>query len=215
MKRIVGIFCMILGLSLLLGAGILLYHNRTRELRAEAFTEEVVPQLVEQIRWEPGETEPAAQLPEAPRPGLQTSVPEMGEVEIQGYRYIGILSLPSLGLELPIMSDWDYDQLQIAPCRYYGNIHKDNLVLMAHNYRNHFGRLSELNPGDTVMFTDVEGIVTEYTVVARDILLPSAVEEVTAGDFDLTLFTCTYGGKSRITIYCDRTPRNTVPQQAN
>ncbi len=215
MKRIIGTFCMVLGLIFLLGAGALLYQNQSQELLAEAFAAEVVPQLVEQIRWDPAETTPVTQLPEKPSPGLQTSVPEMGETQINGYAYIGILSLPSLGLELPIMADWDYDRLQIAPCRYYGNLHRDDLVLMAHNYRSHFGRLSELSLGDTVLFTDVDGVVTEYTVVVMDVLVPDAVEEVTAGDFDLALFTCTYGGKSRVTVYCDRKPQSASPQQAS
>ena len=41
-------------------------------------------------------------------------------------------------------------------------------------------------------------------MVALEILQPTAVEEMTAGEFDLTLFTCTYGGKSRVTVRYDR-----------
>ena len=68
----------------------------------------------------------------------------------------------------------------------------------------HFARLSALEQGDTVVFTDMDGIVTVYRVVGQDVLAPTAVEEMIAGDFDLTLFTCTYGGQSRVTVYCDR-----------
>jgi sortase A len=75
---------------------------------------------------------------------------------------------------------------------------------MAHNYKSHFGRFTDLELDDTVIFTDVDGIVTCYQVVAKDILSPDSVEEMTAGAFDLTLFTCTYGGKSRVTIYCNK-----------
>ena len=128
----------------------------------------------------------------------------MTEVEINGYAYIGYLSIPTLELELPIMADWDYPRLQIAPCRYTGSVRGEDLVLMAHNYASHFGTISQLKPGDSVIFTDMDGIVTMYEVVAQDILDPYAVEEMTAGDFDLTLFTCTYGGKSRVTVYCNR-----------
>ena len=46
--------------------------------------------------------------------------------------------------------------------------------------------------------------MTEYRVVVLDILSPDAIEEMTAGDFDLTLFTCTYGGQSRVTVYCNK-----------
>ena len=64
-------------------------------------------------------------------------------------------------------------------------------------------RLAELAEGDSVVFTDMDGIATVYQVVAQDVLSATAVEEMTAGVFDLTLFTCTYGGKSRMTVYCD------------
>ena len=75
---------------------------------------------------------------------------------------------------------------------------------MAHNYPKHFGQISDLSIGDSVVFTDMDGNVSNYSVVAKDVLSPTAVKEMTSGDFDLTLFTCTYGGKSRITVYCDR-----------
>ena len=49
----------------------------------------------------------------------------------------------------------------------------------------------------------MDGETYEYTVAAKDILEPTAVEEVTAGEYDLALFTCTPGGTSRVTIYCN------------
>ena len=125
-------------------------------------------------------------------------------MEIDGYGYIGYLSIPKLELDLPIMSQWDNKRLRIAPCRYVGSVRGEDLVLMAHNYAKHFGRLSQLSQGDMVIFTDMDGVVTQYQVMAQDILAPDAVEEMTAGAFDLTLFTCTYGGRSRVTVYCDK-----------
>ena len=111
--------------------------------------------------------------------------------------------IPELELELPIMADWSYPKLQIAPCRYTGSVRGEDLVIMAHNYASHFGGLSKLLEGDSVIFTDMDGIVTEYEVVAQDVLDPYAVEEMTSGEFDLTLFTCTFGGHNRVTVYCD------------
>ncbi len=66
-------------------------------------------------------------------------------------------------------------------------------MIAGHNYTtHHFGTLYELEEGDKVIFTDMDGVVTHYQVVALDILQPTAVEEMTAGAYDLTLFTCTY-----------------------
>ena len=50
----------------------------------------------------------------------------------------------------------------------------------------------------------MDGKVWKYEVAAVDILAPTDVEDMTAGDYDLTLFTCTYGGKSRVTVRCQR-----------
>ena len=106
--------------------------------------------------------------------------------------------------ELPVMAEWDDTRLKLAPCRYSGSTKTDDLVIAAHNYARHFGGLQTLQPGDAVWFTDMDGVVTAYEVAAVEVLQPTAVEEMTAGEYDLTLFTCTYGGRSRVTVRCDR-----------
>ena len=62
----------------------------------------------------------------------------------------------------------------------------------------------ELRPGDEVRFTDTEGNAFRYTVAELETLGKYDVEEMAAGDWDLTLFTCTYGGQSRVTVRCLR-----------
>ena len=198
---------MLLGTALIFGALSLFIYNQHEDAEAEIVRANLIPQLMEVIEEnDKSPTEPMTyeQPVGTPIEYLDLSAFEMTEVEIDGYAYIGYLSIPALELELPIMADWDYTRLQIAPCRYTGSVRGADLVLMAHNYASHFGGLSKLSVGDSVIFTDMDGVVTVYQVVAQDILDPYAVEEMTAGDFDLTLFTCTYGGKSRVTVYCDR-----------
>ena len=128
----------------------------------------------------------------------------MTEIVIDGYAYIGYLSVPSLGLELPVMSAWDETRLKIAPCRYAGSTKSDDLVIAGHNYRRHFSPLKQLVPGDAVYFFDMDGVCSAYEVVVLETLPPAAVEDMTAGAYDLTLFTCTYGGQNRFTVRCDR-----------
>lgn len=137
-------------------------------------------------------------------PEEETLLPErtMPVVTVNGYDYIGWLELPTLGLELPVMSEWSYARLKIAPCRYTGSAYSGDMVLAAHNFSSHFGRLSELSPGDAVIFTDADGHVFAYEAADVEILQPTAVEEMTAGEWPLTLFTCTYGGRTRLTIRC-------------
>ena len=198
MRAKIGILCILLGIGLMAGSLALYLNNETEAIQADQAAQEMLPLVVEEIRRaEEEETRP-------PEFFYPTSV-EMTEKEIDGHSYIGVLTIPILELELPVMADWSYPKLKIAPCRYTGTVRGEDLVLMAHNYKRHFGRLSDLTVGDLLIFTDMDGVGTEYRVVGKDILPPTAVEEMTSGDYDLTLFTCTYGGQSRVTVYCDRT----------
>lgn len=108
------------------------------------------------------------------------------------------------GRELPVISSWDYPGLRIVPCRYTGSAYTDDLVIAAHNYASHFGRLRELSQGDSIRFTDTDGNVFDYVVSELEILEPYAVSQMTEGDWDLTLFTCTPGGQYRVTLRCNR-----------
>lgn len=128
----------------------------------------------------------------------------MDEVLIEDNPYIGVLSVPSLGLDLPIMAGWDYYRLRIAPCRYTGTVLGNDLVLCAHNYASHFGRFPQLSVGDDVYFTDVNGLSTHYKVEEMEIVQPYDLEYMVDSGYDLTLFTCTYGGKTRFTVRCSR-----------
>ena len=197
---------MVLGALLILGSIALMYLNKKEDDHAMEASEQVMTQLVEEIRINTDAAD-ADVIPELQKPLelLTEEDKKMTEVEIDGYLYIGYISIPALNLELPVMSDWTYDQLQIAPCRYSGSIRGEDLVLMAHNYESHFGLISQLEIGDEVRFTDMDGKTTGYAVVGTDVLDPTAVEVITSGEYDLTLFTCTYGGSSRVTIYCDFT----------
>ena len=186
---------------ILLAASLTLYlHNRQEQRSAESASREAIGKVLEVIR----------ERQEVPEETAQTAVPTEAEertmtvADIDGYGYIGFVSIPALGLELPVMADWSYPRLRIAPCRYSGSIFTDDLVLMAHNYRKHFGPIRRLKSGDGVIFTDMDGESVRYRVVAVEILGAGAVEEVTSGDYDLTLFTCTYGGENRVTVRCDR-----------
>lgn len=85
---------------------------------------------------------------------------EMPEVKLDSLEdgaCIGILEIPSLDLKLPVISKWSYPLLKKAPCRYSGSVYENNLVIAAHNYRSHFGRLKTLQNGSEVIFTDASG----------------------------------------------------------
>lgn len=129
---------------------------------------------------------------------------EMPTIEVDGNEYVGYIHIPSLDLELPVLNEWSYPGLKIAPCRYVGSAYSNDLVIAAHNYKKHFGGIKNLNAGDVVTFTDVDNNVFNYKVALTDVLEPTATEEMVESDYDLTLFTCTLGGTSRVTVRCTR-----------
>lgn len=199
MRRKLGISCMLLGTALVLAAlSLFLYNQRQAGAAADA-AQEVLTQMVQQLAPEASES-PAA-LETAPQTAPYDTA--MAETLINGYAYIGYLSIPALELDLPIMSTWDYTRLNIAPCRYYGSVRTRDLVLCGHNYPLHFGKLSNLQPGDAVYFVNVDGEVYPYQVALVEILDPYAVEEMISGEYPLTLYTCTYGGQNRVTVRCE------------
>ena len=174
-------------------------HRSTESGReAGAVLEELLPVVYANARE--ATTMPPQTL--APETEPTAPVPEMPTQTVNGWDYIGYLSIPSLELTLPIQSQWSYEGFRVAPGRFAGSTYSKDLVLAAHNYPQHFGRIGDLQPGDTVCFTDMDGHVTHYRVAALETLAPEDVEGMLSGEYDLTLFTCTVGGKSRVTVRC-------------
>ena len=178
-----GLVCIVLGVVLLLAAGGLYAYNRYEDAHAGAEAQTVVADLQQKVETPEPETESGPLDPELP------------VVEIDGNEYVGEISIPSIVIDLPVMSEWSYPRLKIAPCRQFGSSRTDDLVIAAHNYESHFGKLTSLTAGDSVTFTDMNKV---------EVLDPHSVEEVEHSGYALVLYTCTYGGKTRVTVFCDR-----------
>lgn len=133
----------------------------------------------------------------------EMEMPEITLEDLDGAACIGVLEIPEIDLKLPVLSEWSYPLLKKAPCRYSGSAYLDNLVIAAHSYRTHFGKLKELETGDEVIFTDATGNRFEYKVAVVEALTPQSVEDMTSGEWALSLFTCTLDGKNRVTVRCD------------
>lgn len=182
------------GLLMILAALGLFGYNVWQEKEAEKSSVEII----EEFEFEKNEETEEAVVPEY----IRHPEMEMPSVEIDGNNYIGILQIPAYGLELPVMSDWSYPKLRVAPCRYLGSVYTKDLIVAAHNYSRHFGQIKNLIAGDQVNFWDAKGNCFTYEVDAIEELGSTAGEEMEAGEWDLTLFTCTYGGRTRVTVRC-------------
>lgn len=200
MRNKKGLILITLGILLLLGAAGLAGYNIWDENRAAESVENILRQM-DTLIPKPGEVE----LPEGMIPDyLLAPKMEMPTVEVEENKYIGYITIPAIGIDLPVMGEWSYPNLKIAPCRYAGSAYLDDLVICAHNYAHHFGSLSQLSIGDRVEFTDVDGNLFEYSVAEKEQLNPDEAARMLSGGWDLSLFTCTLGGQYRVTIRCER-----------
>ena len=191
-----GSFLMFAGLLLVAAALALVLYNSWDARRAQTASAAVAEQLDAAIAGEQ-----AAQATDG------NLLEEMPTEEIDGYSYIGILDLPTLGLHLPVMENWDEQRLKISPCRYAGSYLMDDMVICAHNYAKHFSSVKWIDIGADVYFTTVTGEVYHYQVSNRETLAATAVETMVdqeGEDWDLTLFTCNTGGQTRCAVRCMR-----------
>ena len=175
MKR--GAFWIHLGLLLIAAALFLSAYNEMESHEARNSAQQVIAQMCQTLP-----TETAA----------ETEAPAVPEYLLDAER------------EMPVLSQWDYPALKVAPCRYSGSLYRNDLIICAHNYASHFGRLKTLQPGDTLLFTDMDDHVVTFQMVERETLEPDDEEAMTTGQWDLTLFTCTPGGQTRVTVRFQR-----------
>lgn len=198
MKSKFGWIIMMAGLLCMAAALAVFLHNRFESQHAQTESAKIVAELSEQIS-----AESEAQSETFPTDNPDRSMPEL---TVQDARYAGILAIPELDLELPVLASFDYDSLQVTPCLYSGTIYRKNMVIGAHNYDAHFGRISDLRIGSEVNFTDVENNTYHCEVVSLEMLKPNQNDILTEkqheNDWDITLFTCNYSGTERITVRC-------------
>ena len=183
------------GVLLLLGAAGLFGYNQWTEYQAGLQSEEAVTELVTEIQNRDVAT---VERPDG------ASKEFMKVAELDGAYYIGVLTIPSLDRILPVQSDWSMPKLKRSPCRYSGTLTEGNLVIAGHNYRTHFTGLARLSLGDSIIFTDLDGVQTLFEVKEIYTIDPTNIDGMVHSDYPLTLFTCNYGGKARVTVRCDR-----------
>ena len=182
-----GVILISLGAVLILAALLLFLHNRSEDRRAGQEAES----LLEDAR-----SAMAADTDPEPQEELAEEIT---------YDYAGVIAIPDLSLELPVIDQWNYARLKVAPCRQSGAAADGDLVIAAHNYKSHFGYLDRLEPGASVIFTDMEGTVYRYAVEEIRQLEPEDVEDVFSvfsSEYPLVLYTCTPGGKARVAVFC-------------
>lgn len=186
------------GLLLLLGAAGLTAYNLNQDAMAGQKSDEVMEVLAAHLEDVPIRTITSVEAAE-----YDPTVPELEPLDLDGYQYMGLITMPTIDIQLPVQLNWSYPNMQVSPCRMTGSPTTADLVIMAHNFNHHFGQINQLEIDDEVSVTLIDGTTYVYRVDAKEIVPPTAVEEVTSGEWPLTLFTCTLGGRTRVVVRCD------------
>ena len=144
------------------------------------------------------QTEVAVEVPEE-----QRSVANDGTE----YYTIGVVNIPSINVNYPILSTYSDALLKIAPCKFHGPNPNEvgNLCIAGHNYRNSkfFSKVPTLENGDIIEITDLGGNTVTYAVYDKFIVYPDELEctsQLTEGRREITLITCTDDNKQRYII---------------
>lgn len=204
-----GVVLVLAGLGL---AGYNLWDENRAGESAQVVLEELAEQMPELVAEETLPQETSQAIVDATLPPEEIEYPDhilnpnmdMPVGQVDGMDYVGVLEIPAVGITLPILSQWSNRGARVAPCRYSGSAYLDDMVIAGHNYGSHFGSLDEVSTGDLVRFTDMDGNVFTYEVIEFEVLQPDQIEDMCTGDWDLTLFTCTIGGRTRFTVRCER-----------
>lgn len=230
----IGIVLLTAGAVLVIAALLLFSHNRAEDRRAGESAEKTLRLVEAAMTGRgtngetgttpaPGAAGPDAAATAANAPGASASpgaaaagtetgsggLPappalDMPTVRSGAYDYIGYLDFPGYGLTMPVAATWSFPALEISPCRHAGSVYNDNLVVAGHNYNTHFGVLFELQLGDIVTFTDVDGNAFTYTVRELTSVSPDDSDAVMNRGYALTLYTCNWDTTERVTVFCER-----------
>lgn len=125
----------------------------------------------------------------------------------QSYTTEAVLNIPTLGINYPVLSETSEELLKISLNKFWGPSPNEvgNYCVVGHNYKNKkmFGKLSEIKNGDIVELTDNSGKTVKYTVYNKYVVEPddvSCTSQLTNGNKEVTLITCTNYGKQRLVV---------------
>lgn len=125
--------------------------------------------------------------------------------EINGYKIVGIIEIPKIGIKYPILSETNKESMKISITKFWGNQINSigNVTLAGHNNRDGtmFGKTKKLQEGDIINLTGVDKKTVSYKIFKTYIIEPndvSCVKSIEPGTREITLITCTNGNKNRL-----------------
>ena len=123
------------------------------------------------------------------------------------YTTEAILKIPKINIEYPVLSATSDALLFVSLNKYWGPQPNEvgNYCIVGHYYENGkmFGKLHKLKNGDKAELTDLSGNTLKYQVYNKYVVEPTdtrCTSQLTDGRKELTLITCTNGGKQRLVV---------------
>lgn len=127
--------------------------------------------------------------------------------EIEGYKVVGIINIPKINIEYPILEKTNKESLKLSITKFWGEKinQKGNVVLAGHNNLNNkmFGKINKLENGDIIELTDSQMVAVEYQVFDKYIIDPNDINcifPVEENTREVTLITCTNRDKNRLVV---------------
>lgn len=192
---------MLLATIAIAGAGGLLIYNNIEENRVKVQNTSIVAEFETKMEQYAELDEEGQINKDLSWLDYEKSIGTEYSTTIDGITYIGILYFPSISnLSVPIIDDCTDSLLKVSACRYFGSINEGNMIIAGHSYKSIFGKLaSNMSINDVIYFKDLAGNVYKYKLTNIEYLLPSDVKKMQEGNWDLSIFTCSYDNQKRIT----------------
>ncbi len=127
--------------------------------------------------------------------------------KIGEYKVIGIINIPKIGIEYPILEKTNKESLDLSITKFWGEKinQKGNVVLAGHNRLNNtmFGKIDKLENGDIIELTDSQMVTVKYQVFDKYVIDPNDIDCIFPVDEnarEVTLITCTNRDKNRLVV---------------
>ena len=196
-QKIYKIFFIILIIALIIVIG-LIAVKYTKSYINESESKEVVSMFLESVQEENKES---------------NTEQDENEIIMNGYKVIGIIKIPKIEIEYPILDITTYnpadtsEPMKYGIVKYWGdNVNEyGNLSLAGHNYYNGtmFGKTKKLEVGDMVELTDLKNDTIKYQIYDKFSTDPNDVTILENNDKtvrEVTLITCTNGNRNRLIL---------------
>lgn len=190
-KRKAGRILSVLGAVFLFFAAALAGFNVREDYEAGKHSEKILMQVKEKISE--NSTAGRQVIPKEKREKKEKTFPD---------GILAILKIPEKKLELPVFNTYSEELMKESVCQYGENKCKEGqLIIAGHNYEKHFRRIRTMEPGDKLTLEFPEEI-RAYTVSETAEIDGTDREGLFSGDWDLSLFTCSFNRERRMIVRC-------------